>query len=275
MGCWNETDMVSQLSILGGDKVRMFVLRGDKPPISEDAFGYCNINDLWEPIGCVLGEYNDYGGITNAVKDINYHVLLQQINDYCNKEFNSVEDFLNEVRIADPKLEFKKFDKPYHIGLCFVLEEMFQSMVSNNPRHRGELRSTLLYNNIAKWYSDFSTEQSKRWYFGDRLTDRLYTNSGRYEVPIPAYMFELKSRFISKNIELESSDAAQAIVNEIVKLQMFEYSLLESRKGWMPQFGMGSQDGNWPNEMRIYKTTIQTMHKIIARRKKQYIQENT
>lgn len=72
MGSWNATDMITQLPIFRKDKVRLFVLSENKYYCcNENTPGYCEKDDVWEPIGYVSGNYNDYGSITNIEKDFN------------------------------------------------------------------------------------------------------------------------------------------------------------------------------------------------------------
>lgn len=77
MGCWNETDMLSQLPIMAGDPVKVFILLEE---LSE--FRLCGCDSAWKPLCLpISGQYNDYGCIENIIEDWNTQAILNHCNE--------------------------------------------------------------------------------------------------------------------------------------------------------------------------------------------------
>lgn len=194
------------------------------------------------------------------------YFLLDQINEYGNEKFDSIEKFLG---ILNSRKEFKF--KTAKIGFCFVLDDVFNAVISYNPKYKGKTRSQNLLDGIVEWYATkLLSKDEKHSIFEDCSADGIYTNTANFVNYLAQYLKRIKSDFIYNGIKLEDSKEAQAIVNEIVNLKMFEYALTESRKGWMPQFGLGSQLGYSNDEFEIYKIITKVTNKIIT----QTIQKN-
>jgi hypothetical protein len=98
MGCWNETDALTQLPILAGAPVKVFILVQ-----GYEAASICYCSDAWEPL-CfpISGKYDDYGMIEDIKEDWNTAVILA----HCNK-------LLQEGRwqISERGKEMAKYDK--------------------------------------------------------------------------------------------------------------------------------------------------------------------
>lgn len=281
MGYWFETDMVSQLPILGGDKIRLFVLvkRKSTGKFNEDIMGYCTINSLWKPIGSILGEYNDFGGLQNIKEDVNSEALFDCLEKYYDKPVKNVDDFVNFFDDIDAhsqqSIETVQNDRKYNIGFCFVLEELYNCMKWNNPKSSGESITDRILKDINGWYAQELTTKEENQDFHNLSSLIDFHELSIFDVPTINYLRKLRKDFISKGIDLKESTEAQAIVNEIIMHIMFQYGLSASRKGWQPQFGRGAQIGESLRDMRIYKLILQTTHKVLAKRKKNYIKNCT
>ena len=118
MGCWNETDGLTQMPIEYGDPVRMFLLVENKHSFVRSGILY-NSTDLWQPFGLPLrGIYDEYGGIVNIQQDIFSDLLLTSLKEKIIKlpnrmgeafdpetlDWNTVINFLTDegLRIGDP-----------------------------------------------------------------------------------------------------------------------------------------------------------------------------
>src|SRR5579885_552791 len=143
MGCWCETCGVTQLPINAGDKVRVFVM------ISQDSYafddggfgggGTCYTTDRWAPIGPpIRGEYDDYGGVENIVMDDAAKIVEERLRAgwvplTSKHEWDKIpdklelSDYLHYIERDRGKLEER--GKTHHIGLMFVLEDIYQTMV--------------------------------------------------------------------------------------------------------------------------------------------------
>lgn len=140
MGCWAETDGITQLPINCGDKVRVFViLHQDSYPFhegGEGGGGTCYSNDRWSPLGpAIQGKYNDYGGVEDIVYDDNakmVETILRSgwVQPKTSHEWDKVPE-LDKMKLED-FLEFIERDRGKadcehrgvkHLGLMMVLEE--------------------------------------------------------------------------------------------------------------------------------------------------------
>ena len=77
MGCWNATCGLTQLPILHGEKVLLYILK----PTDHREQGRCYPDELFKPYFLpIKGQYNDYGGIEKVEKNIVSKLLLAAIN---------------------------------------------------------------------------------------------------------------------------------------------------------------------------------------------------
>lgn len=99
MGCWNETDALTQLPILSGDPVKLLVISSTPDGDDELIFVRCF------PIS---GKYDDYG----SIKDIKEDWATKAFLDYCNERFKNkkwafAEEEKERVKIFGVKYPFK------------------------------------------------------------------------------------------------------------------------------------------------------------------------
>lgn len=112
MGCYNGTCNISNLPIFAGEKVVVIPLL--KTVYTTESH-CCNATDVFTPFGFpIIGEYNDYGGIENAMTDKNNKDFLYSFAYFYEKQdtgddFGHVEidkpdnfdDFVNEIFCCD------------------------------------------------------------------------------------------------------------------------------------------------------------------------------
>src|SRR5579863_2211895 len=81
MGCWNETDAVTQLPILHGQPVRYLILTSQDSELLSEEFkpsGYCGQYDLVVPRAVpIRGKYNDYGGVEEVEEGLNTEIIVE------------------------------------------------------------------------------------------------------------------------------------------------------------------------------------------------------
>lgn len=99
MGCWNETDALTQLPILVGDPVKLIVISSTPDGDDELALVRCF------PIS---GKYDDYG----KIKDIKEDWATKAFLDYCNERFENkkwafAEEEKERVKIFKVKHPFE------------------------------------------------------------------------------------------------------------------------------------------------------------------------
>lgn len=99
MGCWNGTCGISQLPILAGEKIRVFILKPssgtNKFVTNPNSFVYST--DMFDALGVpFVAEYDDYGSVENVVEDYNSKIIHAALKDMVvlpkNKPFSKGDD---------------------------------------------------------------------------------------------------------------------------------------------------------------------------------------
>jgi len=125
MGCWNQTCMLTQLPILAGDKVKVFLLR----QIGDIGNGMVYPTDVCRPVTPPIdAEYNDYGSVEN----INENYATKLIKKACWWESTSEEFFKHlerckQIHNPDPEASVER-----HGPLMFsmVPEKIYYDTIS-------------------------------------------------------------------------------------------------------------------------------------------------
>ena len=157
MGCWNETCVVSKMTINAGEKVR-FLLIAQNPFSYEEVTGHpdtptwvkggtgCYLTDFWQPVSLpILAEYNDYGTIDNwdaseqPYIDLLLHVVNKSsirldlgentVHDTAVGEDLTFEQFLEIVR--EGRLYLKAHGTPVATSAVFIKESVWQSLLND------------------------------------------------------------------------------------------------------------------------------------------------
>jgi hypothetical protein len=299
MGCWCETDGITQLPINYGDKVRLFVMiHQDTYPFEKDGEGgggTCYSNDRWSPIGPpIQGTYNEYGGVEEIIYDDNAKMVETQLrNGWVQPktlhEWDKVPE-LDEMKLEDfiafIERDRGKADVEHrgvkHLGLMMVLEEAYQAMISFDEidAHHDFLEKTFVY----MPYSQMLQQELKDWY--DK-TVGLYSHG-----TVDGFDYDLlaelsgetlfyRSRksgthvFKQRLIELAKKKLpyehkrVQAVATSLLELIRFSAAMDRARKQWMPQSGKGGQH----NELEIYQIINAASNKIIEARIKQALED--
>ena len=81
MGSWNGTCGVSQLPIISGDKVRLFILIPNQiDGIKEEPNSFVYSTDLFKPIGLpIRASYSDYGAVEDIEEDFNTKIIFNEL----------------------------------------------------------------------------------------------------------------------------------------------------------------------------------------------------
>lgn len=233
MGSWNGTCGLSQLPIVNGDKVALFILRQNEY-CRDLGGGFSYSDELWRPI-CppVFGNYSDYG-LIDKIKDSNNTILSYMKSEHVdinNKELvlNDLDKFLKHIeRNEVPKFGFMMV----HMGLYEEVTENIKKdtrFYSNGHRLgcyvEGDIIKLLDYmksNNIDTFDNSFTTHEILSNKF-KQITDRYLRYFRNYR------LYEDNPRLLS----------------EMLDFLMFKEAMEVSRKTWMPQAGSGSQDAEF------------------------------
>ena len=128
MGCFNTTGFISQLPILGGDKVVCFIAL---------APNYTGPNGLYSPSALaapyffpIYGYYNEYGYLEDVQETFVTNLLVKYSKE------KSIEDLLRKIHRDDDEKKIKlpksyKFVRPKTIGtftLLFEYEDVYNAI---------------------------------------------------------------------------------------------------------------------------------------------------
>lgn len=290
MGCWAETDSITQLPINYEDKVRVFVLLSQKSYKDDIGTIYYN-NDLWAPLGLpVQGTYDDYGNIENIVENQDTELLLNRIKEVWipfkdkyekvpsikNMKLSEALYFIERGRVK-AKSSFNQ-----HFGIMFVLEGIYQTMISFDPieTHYNYVNQTYIYkpnseilkSNFKMWYlkslnimkdSSYSEEDKLKNIMLDLMCgDLIFFDFKEYG--IKQYK-NILIKLIKKSIPFED-EKVQSLLNSVIEILKFNKSMTSARKMYSPQSGKGRQD----NDLTIYKALNKAVSNIIEENDKKY-----
>lgn len=286
MGSWNTTDALTQLPILYGDKIRCFVIK--QQPYEIDLNGTCYSNDLWAPIGpSITGIYNDYGSIGKIEKSLNSEILLDtfrnsnldiktdKFDDEVNLKTSNLETLLNCVERGRIKSkEYTVANNSLHLGLMFVLEETYQTMLSFNPvdtcrfEHSG---GGYYYAPISKSFKPIIEE----WYELHFNLFKALKNKFEHHFLGGKLFWQFRSygldAFKPALIELikketpMSDHQVQNIFKNMIEMMHFDFSMSSGRKMYQPQTGSGSQN----DETSIHVALANATLAVVEKRKKE------
>lgn len=282
MGCWNGTCGISNLPILSGEKVLLFVLEGNK---YEDSMGggFCYTTDRYRPVGVPIhGAYNDYGGIENITKNgedmfellsaKNYEMaerkrgkeegdkpedIEELINDYIerglykNVSFMMVrEDILNGLKefrskkIQDYKKQFVDFSTTY--------QEEAKKYVMKSPESIAEI-------------GDFDMNEARE--FLDMMIEGSTANIMGYGNVFSSLLRDYNFDSLKKFVILAAKSGKEEHRDAVIDLLFTQLSLGDLRMFWTAQCGAGSQDHEHDLHVALSKTVIDVCSKIDEERK--------
>jgi len=294
MGSFNETCGISQLPISYGDKVRVFILADtSKLHYRQGNGGYCNSDDRWTPYGLsFVGKYNDYGSVEKVKNTYTSKLLFNNIISNIDQNYN--EEECCPLDLTDPNLgwtdivdsisqeEIKM--KNCTLGVMFVLEDIYQAMISMNKiivcRDKGgwayeKLNNFLdldmgnylnkikddvarkrdLEEKIAKLEKEGNSTAIEILELKIKVDQALEEMIDDYSSIIESTINNYKSRhfLLYKKALMDligsgkylNDKNIQLICSQLKEHVQFCQSLDSLRKGWMPQFGKGSQDCNY------------------------------
>lgn len=276
MGCWCETDGVTQMPIRHGDKIRVFVLAHQGAP---KGGGQCYSNEVWAPIGPpIQGTYDDYGGVEKIVKSPDNKLVLEKIKsnwvpfeDKYDKVPSiskmNLEEVLSFIERDNAKLKnYKGEEVPY--GIMMVHEEVYQAMLSFNPIEAHHYwddkgwaympQNDSLKIEVFDWYTRISKRFQSLVGVETRLTELIMDMSDSrlfadYRESAHKMYKKPLLDMITKGIPITDPEVQRMLTVCLEQLK-FSRSMSAARKQWQPQSGKGSQQ----NETDIYRLLAKT-----------------
>lgn len=237
MGCWNETDALTKLPIVHGEKIVFFVL-GSTSEMFFKADRYLS-DDLYQPIGLPFyGTYNDYGGIDLDPEKAEYHdKYMSTVRAYKDgHEQTSIQDFLQNVDYGEA-------------GMTWTHGVYSKMMV------KADVWEALLKEVSQRTYGFMSGETNREHF--EKVLDQVIEVSLEIAQAIDqglgreAMSHEFKRTRIVDSLFISGfwgtltpyfkSEITPDVKENMVRLMLTNLLLSYLRLGWTPQFGSGSQ----------------------------------
>lgn len=293
MGCWNETDMLTQLPILAGDPVKVFILLEE---LSEQRS--CSCDSAWKPLCLpISGKYDDYGRIEDIQEDWNTQAILKHCNGALQTNmwllsergqtmaqydkiltqfpYTSIRDLLRAIErdYLCRRSAYCTERKHKAISLAMVHDEMYQAAIGLN-----DLPETYL-NEMREKINAAATELRKI----DEVSIAEAQNNDGMKV------LELLRREQSVRMSLEfcsltpafiqtiywsmlgkvNPEQAQDFLNRYIDhLRLFAF-MNQTRRQFSPQAGGGSQDAEFVTSAIFFAQAIE-----FAKKKDKQYEEN-
>ncbi len=268
MGCWNETCYMSNLPILWGDKIVLFVLG---PTSNQRIYETCYPDDNYVPLGFpIVGEYDDYGGIENAVISPHMEQYLQTFTKLYlgkrdsngNKVFvdyvwKSTDDFLAHLCRHSLYVDACMSKEKQPLESVMIHYDLYQLLLKDMgdriPYEKNESLRTLHRNKTIEVMKRINERRAA--FSDDCFTQKLGDMWAKQHFNFcDEYHFSHEYRWRSLNTMadycLDTQD--ETIIEDMVNYILWYQVMLYSRKGYHCYSGGGCQS-------QEYK-----LHKIIA-----------
>ena len=157
---WSETDLLTQLPINRGDKVKLLILINKQNRVysetdirhNEIEFsgrGMTNIHEIWSPIlPPVSGTYDDYGSIekikSGVQKDMTHDFFKKSFIFSDPEEYDRVEEWKTKGKTQTLSAYLKGIERGYgccnntlnqltELGAVMIREDVYQEVMKYNP----------------------------------------------------------------------------------------------------------------------------------------------
>lgn len=275
MGCFNETDALSQIPIVHGDPVKLFVLRIN--PISG---AFCGCEEPATVLSLpISGTYDDYGCIENIVEDWSTKAFLMYANNelqrgawrlavraeklakfempLCKYPYENIQDLLKAIKngyliVYDTRstemLEWiKKHCPPEHVDKLDKIgasdsEHSIGLMMINDPIYEVALK--LGDFNIGGGYADKIRAKINSFIAqanSEENTEELVWRSDLTDIFRMTCGNELENVYGSHFIVKDNRAIVPQIIERLIDFTRLYVFMQQTRKFFFPQSGAGSQ----------------------------------
>jgi hypothetical protein len=235
MGCWNGTDLITQLPIYSGDEVVLFLIKKqvDKLPVDE----MCYQHELFKPLPMLLyGEYDDYGAIENVTGDLDlfYQIIEKEleideddVKSLCDKCYGGYD---NQEK-ANAYLRYLQDGKSdYKIEFVLMHKELFDKLKSYDDYWDGKEKF------VEEYYGQLTIAKLEQQLKEQGLSeDQIYIKLFKMRLGTSTYNCPMDIReFDDYNPDSINKETISSILS-------ISGAMTPLRKFWFPQSGAGSQ----------------------------------
>lgn len=265
MGSYNVACSISNISIGPGEEILFFPLEKNeyRYGIGDGNHFLIGSNCFYNPVCLpIFGEYDDYGGIENIVKNDNIKVIEKffdgiPINDICNPQETNIE--------------------PISSGM-FVHKEIFDAMINNPLDEWGKNYLVNMLEKLTGFREDLKQALEKQSSLlelvskaGASETDKKMEKlikSGHLFMPTKGSIFEFRDYETMKEIYHQSILEGK-LANDLCQFAIFDVIMYSCNAFYFPGHN-GPQGGNYYMQKVVYEAA----KNICNRRIKDYEDDN-
>jgi hypothetical protein len=246
MGCWNGTDLITQLPIMYGDEVVLIPLKVRSHIEKLTGENPCYSNAYFKPLPILLyGEYDDYGCINGITGDIEqfkeivqkeskleHREILEKVNRYGSDNQTDIEYYVRFI-------ERGNIEK---VGYVLIHKELFDKLKDFDDFWEGKAKY------VEEYYNSIT--------FKKRLNEAREQGATKDEL----FEMSMNSGFGSWETfdRISLNDINKDSISAILSISSV---LGITRKYWFPQTGAGGQ------------VQIEKPHRIIQEFYNKFIEE--
>ena len=312
MGSWYQTCAITQLPIMNGEPMRAVFLRRHDVGWRKETSGYCGLTGAWMPISFpIQGQYSDDEGsmvdMTPSYKD---RLLVEAIReDFIERtsthndpaltreglDFPSLLAGVEAGRVAiqafgtvppvpnaDPNADTQYGTVPTDIGLCFIREDIYRTLLSAD-KLKQEAPVSVAYKKALAWAAGLEKKRTEYVEIQARVgTDPDARDMSRFEIRLNIdsersygsfghecdglnyYGEHVVDLIVRQGRTVEGDQEVRDILWGIAEMRVLFSAMYDLRKMWSPQAGSGSQ----VQTSAIYTRVAKAMIKVVANRKK-------
>lgn len=280
MGCWNATCGITNLPILYNEEVYTHILVSSVTKRSSANTRHYH-NDVCIPLSFpIIGKYDDYGSISN----IQYNITTELMSRYFGCEFDELLSRIQDdsIKIADD-VNIKDI-KTVGIWMCRkdVVDNFFKTdfeiPVYSDKYRVHDIPLNIAFNDSAREYyerlcSIKNSDSSYTRYMDKPLRETeapldvaICGSYASYRIIGPFFEQQLKwLKFLIKNNYDFDSDEVRSFFECAKNYLKIDLILENTRRGYQPQFGAGSQSFNIDSYKRLQSVTSKSLSNMINR----------
>lgn len=223
MGCWNGTDLITQLPIMYGDKVVLIPIKQSNHIKEFNAESPCYSNIYFKPLPVLLyGEYDDYGCISEITGDIEqFKVIVQKESKLSGDDILEIvdKDFGGDYSENESYVRFVERGNIEKIGYVLIHKELFDNL---------------------KDYNDYWESKDVNEYYDSITYKRRLKEAKENNVPEKEILKMMIDNFGSWDTfdRIDLDEVNKESISFIISISSV---LGITRKYWMPQTGAGGQ----------------------------------
>lgn len=281
MGCWNGTDVMTNLPIMSGDKVKLIIIVKNAG-IGEGLNGACYTTDVCDVVSLpISGEYDDYGCIENIEENANTEAILKHFtgNGLVNKDkeivsttYTNIEDLIKGIERGKVYIHDTFSGEDKKVMFSLVLKDIWDSVIEHMQKETSyfysgaeDSKEQTYQNAYQKRINEFF-DGKKKYHELLKKAKECKDDEERQAILLDASIASMSDvssrhpifgngfRFIKyQNEDPKGYDTFKELFYEMA---IFECAMNQSRRAWLPPNSAGSQSEEFSLHKRISEITL-------------------